>query len=205
MFFKMRPNGIFVRLIKLEIIFRSRVQFCPDFAVVRVHDFKPAFYVGAIKSTRIGDEHNLCVGWFDARDHRDRGRKVRQRRRLGIAAECDVVQAEQFVRDGVERRMLGQFTRAHHFQHCAQFFFRDPKVELYDRRRRRAVHLTVNTVEVAHLVGIGVDANRNAVRAPREDRVNELEVLKPPRMLTVSWQDVVHRDEYPRIPRIFTE
>jgi len=63
--------------------------------------------------------------------------------------------------------------------------FRDNQIEILHGGLGRAVHLAINTVEIARLVRIDVQPDGNAMTAPREDRIDVLEVLKAPRMLTV--------------------
>src|SRR5208283_5783134 len=65
------------------------------------------------------------------------------------------------------------------------FVFRDSQIKLLHGGLGRAIHLAVNAVEIARLVRIDVQPDGNAMTPPREDRINVLEVLEAPRVLTV--------------------
>ena len=63
------------------------------------------------------------------------------------------------------------------------------RLELLHRRFGRAIHLAIDAVEVANLVGINVEADGNAMTAPREYGVDVLKVFETSRMLPVCRED----------------
>jgi len=87
-----------------------------------------------------------------------------------------------------------QFVRLHQGQQRAQFPFRCRQIEALDRRLRAAVHLTVDAVEIAALVGVDVQPDGNAAAAPRENGINELKIPELSRMLAVRCQNRAHSD-----------
>jgi hypothetical protein len=106
--------------------------------------------------------------------------KVFVRCRLAVARECDIVEAPQGLRHIMELGRLVDRAGRYQLQRRAQLFQQSLYLDEAGFTLRTAIYLAVDAIEVANLVGIEIDAHRNATRPPAKHGVYEAVVLEKP-------------------------
>ncbi len=87
--------------------------------------------------------------------------------RFAVAGERDVVDAARLGRHALHEVAVLQFV-----QKAAQLFFQQGQIDRWCRAACEIGHLAVDAAPVAGVVGIEVDADGDAARAARDDRID---------------------------------
>ena len=111
-------------------------------------------------------------------DPLDRRAKAGAERRLAVAAKGDMTQLEQLVAQGPVGVPGANRAGTDEQEGPLQLLRHDIDIQLPFRGRRPVIHLAIDAIEVAAFVRTHVDADRQAPRARRDDRIDEAIVQK---------------------------
>ena len=100
------------------------------------------------------------------------------RGRLAVAAEGHVVQPPQFGRRAIQRRPIENLSADRQVQHLLQFAAQNIQVHIPGRPWPGSIDIAINAIEVALLVGVEIDPDRQPPAAPADDRI-DIPVLPP--------------------------
>ncbi len=165
-----------VRAVHPFVVFlRAGVELGPYLAVVLIENRKARSDVGLGEVARVGDEHELGVVQT-TRTPSIGGDlngllELWAGRRFAVAAESDVADVPPVSRYAVEGRFVVQLAARREVQEPVEFGFQDGHLDFFGRPGRRPVHLTIDAIEVAGLVGVQVDADGQAAAPPGDDGI----------------------------------
>ena len=165
---------------------RACLQFGPDLAVVPVHDFEGFEHRGDVKARAVGDGGDLDVikaeppldvrGFFNDLPEPGIGCG------FAVARESDIVDPLEPIGDFTECRVLEDPAAQYVAQKGLQFLDDPVFVHIAQHGRDHAVHLAIDAVEVADLVGIQIDPDRDAPGTPGKYWIDVPVVLEQPRV-----------------------
>jgi len=160
----------------VQIILSAAVELGPDLVVTRevLEAFTHRFLV---EPGGIGDEHQLekrkSAQGADVHDALHGFNKIGGERRLAIAAEGNVAEFEQFVRDALIGRALAQAAPEHEREGLMEFKRHGFDIQLQFLRRLVTMDLAIDAIEVAFFVGVHVDADGQAMSAGGYNEIDE--------------------------------
>ena len=104
-------------------------------------------------------------------------------RRLAIAAKGNVLHLTQWLGDAGKGGMLEKVATLGPGQEVLEFLLEDSEIDPAELPGGRSVHLAIDAIEIAHLVGIQIDADGHPAGTTAEDRVDIAVPVKLPPMI----------------------
>src|SRR5208283_2965564 len=108
-----------------------------------------------------------------------------------IPRERDIVQPAQRTGNAREPLIQVEPAREHQLERLFQLLQQLLLIDIGDLRRSPPIHLAIDAVEVANLVRIQVDPDRDPPAPPRQNRINIEVLVKQPGMVAVRQKMLV--------------
>lgn len=170
----LQGNGRIIDLVQIRL--RSGIELHPDF--IRIGEIpQSALNVWLIDTGSIRQEDHFEKWKSRERAHMDNCLhsldKIRCKGRLAIAAQGDMAETKQFIRQRLVPWPLAQTALMNKSERARQFRRHDVHVQKLFARRFISMHFAVNAMEVARFVGIHVDADGQTAGAGGNDNIDK--------------------------------